>query len=159
LAFPGPSTDTTEAIGRDALLDSLADQELALKVRERETKTVEEVLNVDTRLEADAAAKTGDTYSDIQKRPNRWARGVNGPDVPCSSHDEQMAQLSAQVNEMNRKLNDLLAALHLSTPPSNSSGPNANSVTPLMSLNCGSLNTSEKFQPNTNQPSVRKFGS
>jgi type II secretory pathway component PulJ len=35
LAFPGPSTDTTEAIGRDAFLDNLGDHELALKVRER----------------------------------------------------------------------------------------------------------------------------
>jgi hypothetical protein len=159
LAFPGPSTDTTEAIGRDAFLDSLADQELALKVRERETKTLEEALNVATRLEAYAIAKTGDTHSDSQRRPNRLARGVNGPDVPCSSHDEQMALLSAQVNEMNRKLNGLLAAPHMSTPPSNSSGPTAYSVTPLMSLNCGSPNTSERFQSYTNQLSVRKFGS
>ena len=33
LAFPGPSTETTETIARDAFLDSLSDQELALKVR------------------------------------------------------------------------------------------------------------------------------
>jgi hypothetical protein len=69
-----------------------------------------------------------------------------------------MAQLSAQVNEMNHKLNDLLAAPHLSTPPSNSSRPTANSITLLTSLNCGSPKTSERFQPNTNQPNVQKFG-
>jgi hypothetical protein len=52
LAFPGPSTETTEMIARDAFLDSLSDQELALKVRIHESKTLEDALNFATRLEA-----------------------------------------------------------------------------------------------------------
>ena len=58
LAFPCSTADITEIIGSDAFLDSLMDQELALKVRERETKTLEETLNIATRLEAYATAST-----------------------------------------------------------------------------------------------------
>jgi len=64
LAFPGPCVDVTEIIGRDSFLDSLLDQDLALKAREREPKTLEEALNIVVRLETYATVRTDDTTSE-----------------------------------------------------------------------------------------------
>lgn len=50
LAFLGPSTETTETVVHDVYLDSSADQEIALKIREHEAKTSKEALNDGIRL-------------------------------------------------------------------------------------------------------------
>jgi len=52
LAFPGPTNDTTEVVGRDSFLDSLGDRSMALRIRECEPSTMEEALRIAVRLEA-----------------------------------------------------------------------------------------------------------
>jgi hypothetical protein len=169
LAFPGPSSDTTETVGRDAFLDSLADQELALKVRERETKTLEEALNVATRLEAYASARTADGFNDRVRQP-RTARGVNAHDTTASTNDKQLTWLVTQMKEMGQKLENLMArptpvaspvhtALHTDGAafPTSSSLPSAN-IPPLMSLNCNTLSSTSNLMTSSHQPKAKKLG-
>lgn len=52
LAYPVPSNETTAIISRDAFLEAMRDRELALKVREREPKTLDETYRTALRLEA-----------------------------------------------------------------------------------------------------------
>ena len=110
LAFPGPSADVTEIIGRDSFLDSLFDQELALKAREREPKTLEEALNIVVRLEAYAIARTDDTISDGRLRQPRHARQASTLKVDETGNDNSLGLLVTEMQKMNQKLNSLSVA-------------------------------------------------
>jgi len=46
LAYPGPSSDLSEIVGRDAFLDALGNQALRIRILEREPRTLDEALNL-----------------------------------------------------------------------------------------------------------------
>jgi hypothetical protein len=130
LAFPGPSTEATEIIGCDAFLDSLADQEIALKVRERGAKTLEEARNDAIRLQAYAAARTSNV--EAQHKQPRYARGTTAQQESEPQSDKQLIWLTSQVNDLSQKLDRLIAA----TPSSPLPSTGTSNVQPLLAINC-----------------------
>jgi hypothetical protein len=124
LAFHGPSTETTETIARDAFLDSLSDQELALKVRTHEVTTLEDALKFATRLVAYAAART--TNDNVRAHQPRGARGAHAQEANESPDDSRLTWLVALVNSMSQKLDRLMAASRTSPtiPQTNSASVN-----------------------------------
>ena len=52
LAYPGPSTELSELVARDAFLEALGDQSLRVRILEREPTTMDEALRWASRLEA-----------------------------------------------------------------------------------------------------------
>ena len=52
LAYPGPTSSLSEIVGRDAFLEALDDQQLRVRILEREPRTLDEALNAAVRLEA-----------------------------------------------------------------------------------------------------------
>ena len=52
LAYPGPTSELSEIVGRDAFLEALGNQALRVRILEREPRTLDEALNVAVRLEA-----------------------------------------------------------------------------------------------------------
>jgi hypothetical protein len=74
LAFPGPTNNTTEIVGRDSFLDSLGNRSLSLRIREREPLTMEEALRIAVRFEAYGLVDEADTYTGTRFK-NRHIRG------------------------------------------------------------------------------------
>ena len=69
LAYPGPTSELSEIVGRDAFLEALGNQALRVRILEREPRTFDEALNIAVRLEA-FDRRSGGEVSD--KKP--WTR-------------------------------------------------------------------------------------
>ena len=52
LAFPGPVNQTTEILAKEAYIDALDDEDMAMKIREREPSNLEEAARIAVRLES-----------------------------------------------------------------------------------------------------------
>src|SRR6218665_606740 len=75
LAYPVPSNETTEIVTRDAFLEAIQVKGLALKVREREPKSIDEAYRMALRLAAYQLAANADE----RRRPQR-VRGAREND-------------------------------------------------------------------------------
>src|SRR6218665_3606800 len=73
LASPVPANETTDIVAKDAFIEAMRDKELALKVREREPRTIDEAYRVALRL----APYHNATDADDRRRPQR-VRGARG---------------------------------------------------------------------------------
>ena len=107
LAYPGPSNGTTAIVGRDAFLDALENQNLHVRILEREPKTLEEALSIASKLEAyerTATPKDSTEYFDeTSKGRHRHAREIRagGPDP---SLEATIKDLSRQLAELRREV-------------------------------------------------------
>jgi hypothetical protein len=70
LAYPGPTSDLSEIVGRDAFLEALNNQTLRVRVLEREPRTLDQALNAAVRLEAFDGVKT-----EVAQERDDWTRG------------------------------------------------------------------------------------
>ena len=52
LAYPGESSVLSDIVGRNAFLEALDDQVLRVRILEKEPKTLDDALNMTSRLEA-----------------------------------------------------------------------------------------------------------
>ena len=76
LAFPGPTNATTEVVACEAFLEALSNRRLAMRVREREPKSLEEALRVAIRMEAYSDVPDADRSDDGRRDRRGQARGV-----------------------------------------------------------------------------------
>ena len=109
LAYPGPSNATTAIVGRDAFLDALNNNEMRIKVLEREPSTLEEALSIVCRLEAYErvpADKAVEEMIDEDRGRNRvrHARQLQVAPEP-DARDRALEQITRQLSEL-RKIVD-----------------------------------------------------
>jgi transposase InsO family protein len=112
LAFPGPSNITTALVGRDAFLDALSDQNLRIRVLEREPKTLEEALNIASRLEAydRTALPTTDEFEE-EKYRNGKTRHVRSVTKSGSAYNDE-----SKLEQLTKQLSDLCHAIRSNVP-------------------------------------------
>jgi hypothetical protein len=108
LAFPGPSNPTTALVGRDAFLDALDDKHLRIRVLEREPKTLEEALNIASRLEAyDKTSPLTNEEIEEERYRNGKARHVR-----TVTKVESVPGADGAMNQLTKQLSDLCQALN-----------------------------------------------
>lgn len=89
LPYPEPSSESTEAIARDAFLNAMLDGELSLKVREKEPKSLDETFRPAVRLETyKKSFRALDPQDMIRSEPRRQVRSTR--------QDDTIAELAAQ---------------------------------------------------------------
>ena len=106
LAYPGPTSPMKEAVACDAFLEALGDAEMALKIREREPPTLEDVFQYALRLEAysgSAAVKSAD--GDRRMLPE-----VPAPEDRCLEYLKEMGRW--QQENFQQLFNEIRAALN-----------------------------------------------
>jgi hypothetical protein len=74
LAFPGPRSEAADIIARDAFIDSLDNDELALKIREREPGTLDDAAKIAIRLESYSSRRTKE--STTSSKPTNAVRAT-----------------------------------------------------------------------------------
>ena len=170
LAFPGPSTETTEIIGRDSFLDSLSDQELALKIREREVKTLEDALYVATRLQAYVLPRLQEDLSNVRTHIPRNARGTIVNDDHQQGSDDSVTWLVQQMTLLNQKVDSLMTSPNRQqhttaiqtnthqTLPTLASTSLQSTVTPLMTIKCQPTASIAKSSPSKDQARSKQKG-
>lgn len=64
LAYPGPTSELSEIVARDAFLDALNDHSLRTRIMEKEPSNLDEALKMASRLEAcDKSARDGAAHN------------------------------------------------------------------------------------------------
>lgn len=92
LAYPVPSSETTEIVARDAFLEAIRDRELSLKVREREPRSIDEAYRMALRL---GAYQQMADVDDRRRQPNR-VRGTQEVDINQQLQEQLNGFFSAQ---------------------------------------------------------------
>src|SRR6218665_183792 len=103
---PAPANKTTDIVAKDAFIEAMQDKELALKVREREPRTIDEAYRVALRL----AAYQHASDVDDRRRPHRvgGARGEEPTDeLPSQLEKFMEGQRRWQRQRLQRQLEDL----------------------------------------------------
>src|SRR6218665_2620632 len=103
LAYPVPSSETTEIVARDAFLEAIRNRQLSLKVREREPKTIDEAYRMALRLSAYQHMAVND-----RRLPSNRVRGTREADVTTQVQKQMDSFLSAQ-RTWQQKLEEKLA--------------------------------------------------
>jgi len=101
LAFPGQTGRISEIVARDSFLDALGDAAICLKILEREPQTLDEALNMATRLEALGFGTLDGGYDETGRRKERYVR------VAESKRDDQQERtqsLEASLLECQKEL-------------------------------------------------------
>jgi hypothetical protein len=167
LAYPGPSNPTTDIVSRDAFLDALDDQAMALRVREREPANLEQALKIAVRFEAYRKADDNHGYLSSEAA-QRKARSVGHAAVNRQSDhsDNQMQKICDQLERLNQNFHMWQTQAGPKAPPSmampvNSGGntPMTLSVQPLTSNLCptaasfipGNTSSYQMSAPHTDQ--------
>ena len=110
LAYPGESSVLSDIVGRDAFLEALDDQTVRVRILEKESKNVNEALNIASRLEAfDIMGFAG---PEGEKSKSRFARAAAGGKEFTSSEGtkapeetaKQIADLKALISSYWRDL-------------------------------------------------------
>jgi hypothetical protein len=104
LAYPGPSNPTTAIVGRDAFIDVLNNQQMRVRILERELRILEEALIIASRLEAydrtAPAAVVVEAFDDESgKGRGRHVRNIQVP-VQSNSNDAAVEKLSKQIAKL-----------------------------------------------------------
>lgn len=92
LAFPGPTNITTEIVAQDSFLDAMRDKELALKIREREPRSLDETYRIALRLESYKYA------TEIDRNNGRKFSEVN-KQVRSTCEEDRIEQLNQRMSE------------------------------------------------------------
>jgi len=102
LAYPGPTTEQSEIVGRDAFLDTLADQTMRVRILEHGPTTLDEALRWACRIEAYAKScgpnsvhKNDEDYR--RNRPKYVRSAVNSD---RTSDHEQQAELKGHLADV-----------------------------------------------------------
>jgi len=146
LAYPVPSSETTEIIARDAFLEALRDRELSLKVREREPRTLDEAYRIALRMDAYQRMRDPEDH----RRPYNRIRGTQEVDINAqiqsqlsSFFDAQQASQKQWQQRMESKIERQLSELRIpSTQPTTANNENSFSGAqtrrrPPACYNCG----------------------
>lgn len=92
LAYPAPTSETTEAIARDAFLDTMLDGELSLRVREKEPRSLDETFRTAVHLETyKKSFRAPDAQETTRRDPRRQVRSAK--------EDGAIAALTAQMKD------------------------------------------------------------
>lgn len=92
LAYPAPASEITEAIAIDAFLDSMADNELSLKVREREPGSLDAAFRTAVRLETYKKTLKDNESAEGHRRDSRRQ-------VRATKQEDELAEMSAQMKD------------------------------------------------------------
>ena len=108
LAFPGPRNDASDIIGRDAFIDSLNDDNLSLKVREREPLSLNEAAKIAIRLESYQPSRQP-TISPIRS-PTIQIQADTGAGTNISTHQitsllKENTQLKMRLDKLESRMN------------------------------------------------------
>ena len=105
LACPGPANATSTIVGRDAFIDSLGNQTLRVRILERKPKTIEDALNVASRLEA-YDRPISEFYDDEEQSKGRGRQLRQVTDRRDVDHvvNEDMEHLKKQLENMRTRL-------------------------------------------------------
>ena len=98
LAFPGPRNDASDVIGRDAFIDSLNDDQLSLKVREREPPTLDDAAKIAMRLES---------YQTCHQTGNPLNIDVRVKETNCQEMDTlkaENASMKLRLDQLERRM-------------------------------------------------------
>jgi len=79
LAYPGPSSDLSNIVARDAFLDALCDHSLRIRILEKEPENLEEALKLACKLEAydNSAGVDGGANTSKTGRAKEAAKSVS----------------------------------------------------------------------------------
>ena len=111
LAYPGVSGALSDVVTRDAILDSLNDPCLKMKILERdpEPKNIEEVLKIACRLEALRRNADDDRFEETRNKDrNVRVAGIHIPGDTAKA-EKHVKQLEASLSEYQKKVQDLTA--------------------------------------------------
>jgi hypothetical protein len=78
LAYPGPTSETSEIVARDAFLDTLGDRSLRVRILEHEPSNLDDALRTALRLEANDKAGLDETGDKRGKNRIKNVRAVAG---------------------------------------------------------------------------------
>ena len=102
LAYPGKKSRMSENVARDSFLTALNDPELKLKIRERETASLDEALKIAQRLEIFKSA-VGMSVSGRQK-VNRQVVDDVSDEVSCVNLEIKVKKLEKETAQVNRQV-------------------------------------------------------
>jgi len=102
---------TSEIVARDAFIDSLDDQQLSLRVREKVPTTLEEALRIAIRFETYASVADGDRVDDGQRERLRQIRGAAAMSSETDSLMSTIRQMEADRRKSDERIRQLEAAL------------------------------------------------
>jgi len=111
LAYPGQTGQLSDTVLRDALLDSLNDPHLKMKILERdpEPRTVEEALRIASRLKALRRNADDDRFEEVKtKERNVRVAGTNGSNN-ADKTGKHIRELEESLSEYQKKVRDLTA--------------------------------------------------
>ena len=94
LAYPGPSSPMKEAFACEAFLEALNDEDLALKIREKEPPTLEEAYQFAMRLEAYAVVHEPDKNDRKVFLSRKVAEGQTRPETDPEKFLETLRNMS-----------------------------------------------------------------
>jgi len=105
--YPGPTSTAHEAIAKDSFIGAL-DSELAQKVREHDSATLDEALHTALRLETirEAASSAPDVTDDNVRYKNKHVHGIN-----TRTDESAISSVLAKMNEMQSRLDKDLKAI------------------------------------------------
>jgi len=121
LAYPGPSSDLSNIVARDAFLDALGDHSLRIRILEKEPENLKEALKLACKLEAygnsarvDEGANTSKTgrAKEAVKSVSCWeeSQDVSACDknsVVMKQLQESLADCCSQMSQMRRDMDGL----------------------------------------------------
>jgi len=105
LPYPGPPSDLSKIVARDAFLEALNEKSLRVRILEREPTTLDAALNIAFRLEAfdkgnaenSERLDVGNKYRD---KYIKTATGADGKTNSSNSSSEVNGKISAQLSEL-----------------------------------------------------------
>ena len=114
LAYPGPTSELSDVIAKDAFLDALDDSKLRREVLIQQPLNLDSALNMASRLEAHDRKPSecnGDAGSGDKRRKNKFVRSANATGSTSTSAANQDDNFSKRVDSLQRKLDEILNKL------------------------------------------------
>ena len=105
LAYPGPPSDLSQIVARDAFLEALNEKSLRVRIREREPTTLDAALNIACRLEAfdKGNAEHSERLDVGNKHHHKYIKTATGADGKINSSNSSSkvnGRISARLSEL-----------------------------------------------------------
>ena len=160
LAFPKLMADAREEIACDHFTQALGDPNLALKVKERVPKTLDEALRVALQLEAWArnVNQSQDRHDDDRTERSRQKARATKPDGTTANTEQgdRLTKLESQLAKMHEELKKLSAVPKAPvTPPQTSEKPSASHPSQRYGTQASSQAGERPQPPVRSQPPIR----
>ena len=108
LAYPGPTSDLSNIVGRDAFLEALDNPDMRIRILEKEPKTLDEAFTMACRLEALHNSSIGVHKStnneDREKSNKRYLRTAGSDNVPMPAANNDVRELLTKMGAMQNSL-------------------------------------------------------